>query len=188
MTLAMLALVVGLVGCAQPGTKGAPCPAAEKVVARVNCGSTAEYTCEMGMKWSVDQEYTAAAKWGAIGGKITPRDPQPIPGCKAPGVFLSERYGMSGYRFDLPNGKYTVRLLFAETWKGVTGPGMRVFGVTIQGKPVLTDFDVLKEAGAQFKPVRKEFKGVAVTDGKLMIEFQPKTQSPEINGIIIVAE
>ena len=187
MTLAMLALVVGLVGCGQAAQKGAPCPG-EKVVARVNCGATAEYTCEMGMKWSADQEYTAAAKWGAIGGDAVTRDPHPIPGCKCPQVFLNERYGLGGYRFDLPNGKYKVTLLFAETYEGTSGPGQRVFDVTIQGKPALTDFDVFKEAGAAFKPVKKEFKGVAVTDGKLLIDFKEKVQLPLINGIIVCAE
>jgi hypothetical protein len=46
----------------------------------------------------------------------------------------------------------------------------------------------MKEAGGFGKPLVKPFKGVKVTDGKLMIEFTPKTQNPEINGIEIIGE
>jgi len=35
---------------------------------------------------------------------------------------------------------------------------------------------------------RKDLAGGAVTDGKLLIEFAPKVQNAEINGIEIMAE
>ncbi|MCX5672733.1 MAG: malectin domain-containing carbohydrate-binding protein, partial [Planctomycetota bacterium] len=76
----------------------------------------------------------------------------------------------------------------AETFPGIVQDGPRVFTVAIQGKPVLTDLDVMKAAGGFGKPLVKEFKGVKVTDGKLMIEFTPKAQNPEINGIEVIGE
>jgi outer membrane protein assembly factor BamB len=72
-------------------------------------------------------------------------------------------------------GRYTVRLGFAEI--DGTGPGTRVFDVKLQGKPVLAQFDVAKEAGGMCKAVVKEFKGVSV-EGNLDIEFVPKTKQP----------
>jgi beta-galactosidase len=136
-----------------------------------------------------DQEYAAGAKYGAIGGKVVVREAlKTVAGTRAPEVYRTERYGMSGYRFDVPDGKYAVALHFCETYERLTQSGERVFSVKIQGKPVLADFDVLKEAGGPARPVVKEFKNIEVTDGRLSIEFVPKIQNPEINGIEVFAQ
>jgi hypothetical protein len=52
----------------------------------------------------------------------------------------------------------TVRLHFAEP-EG-KGPGERVFDVSIQGQPVLSAFDIAKEAGGPDRVLGKEVKGV----------------------------
>ena len=155
----------------------------------MDCGAAKEFTDAAGVKWAADQEYSPTAKWGALGGRTVERDKIAVAGTKDPGLYLTERWGMTGYQFDVPNGKYTVRLHFAETFPGIVESGPRVFTVAIQGKAVLTDLDVMKAAGGFGKPLVKEFKGVAVAaDKKLMIEFTAKTQNPEINGIEIIGE
>lgn len=103
-----------------------------------------------------------------------------------PRVYLTERYMMDNDTFALPNGTYTVRLHFCETYEGVTAAGERVFSVQVQGKEALKDFDVFKEGGGFGKPVVKTIAGGAVTDGKLVIQFVPNVQAPEINGIEIL--
>ena len=177
-------LAAGLVGCG-PQKTGA---AAGKLVLRVNCAADKEYVDETGAKWLPDQDWKEGAKYGAVEGQTIRREGLKIPGTKAPDVYLTEHYSMKAYRFEVPNGTYAVRLHFAETFPGIVESGPRVFTVAIQGKAVLTDFDVMKEAGGFGKPLVKPFKGVKVTDGKLMIEFTPKTQNPEINGIEIIGE
>jgi len=177
-------LAVGLVGCG-PQKTGA---AAGKLVLRVNCAADKEYTDETGAKWLPDQVWKEGAPYGAVEGQTILREGLKITGTKAPEVYLTERYSMKAYRFDVPPGTYAVRLHFAETFPGIVQDGPRVFTVAIQGKPVLTDLDVMKAAGGFGKPLVKEFKGVKVTDGKLMIEFTPKTQNPEINGIEVIGE
>jgi outer membrane protein assembly factor BamB len=72
-------------------------------------------------------------------------------------------------------GRYTVRLGFAEM--DDAKPSARVFDVKLQGKVVLTDFDVAKEADAPRKALVKEFKGVDA-DEALLIEFVPKSPQP----------
>ena len=62
-------------------------------------------------------------------------------------IYETERYSMDSYKFTVPNGKYTVRLHFAETYEGIYGPGERVFSVSLQGKEVLKDIDPFKDAG-----------------------------------------
>jgi len=167
------------------GEKAAP---AGKPAIRVDCGASAEYTDEAGNKWLADQEWAEGKKWGAVGGGVVARRLSRIEGTQAPGVFLTERYGMTGYRFELPKGRYTVRLHFAETYGAIRGAGQRVFTVKIQGKPVFENVDPFKDGGGFARPVVKEAKGIEVADGNLAIEFVEITQAPEINGIEIVAE
>jgi len=87
---------------------------------------------------------------------------------------------------DTTPHKYTVRLQFAEVDRNAT-PGSRVFDVKIQGKDVLEDFDVVKEAGAVNRAVVKEFTGVVVP-GKLTISMVSKTGTSILSGIEVVME
>eukprot|EP00253_Pinus_taeda_P017303 PITA_17303 len=79
------------------------------------------------------------------------------------------------YGLGLENGPYTVKLHFAEiqiensnSWKSV---GRRVFDVYVQGKKVLTDFDIRKEAGGSNIGVVKSFNMTNVTANFLEIHF-----------------
>ncbi|MBE3098950.1 MAG: malectin [Planctomycetes bacterium] len=173
----MLVLAVGLTGCAVGG----------KVLYRVNCGDTKEYVDQAGAQWLPDQDFKEGAKYGAVGGLTVVRESlKTIAGTKAPQVYRTEHYSMDKYQFAVPNGKYTVCLHFCETYDGIKAAGERVFTVKVQGKEALKDLDVLKEAGGFAKPLVKDVRDVAVTDGKLVIEFVPKVQNPEINGIEIL--
>ncbi len=67
---------------------------------------------------------------------------------------------------------YTVRLFFAEP--GEADQGGRVFDVSLQGHAVLTDFDVVAEAGAPMRLVVKAFPDVPVRDA-LVITLVPKS-------------
>jgi hypothetical protein len=183
--MAAAALAIGLAGCVPP-KKGAAAPG--KLALRVNAGAEKEYVDQSGAAWLPDQEWKEGAKYGAVDGKTVVRQNLKITGTKAPEVYVTERYSMTAYRFAVPNGKYAVRLHFAETYPDINTQGPRVFSVAIQGKPVLTDFDVMKTAGGFAKPVIKEFTHVEVADGKLLIEFAPKSQNPEINGIEVIAQ
>jgi hypothetical protein len=62
----------------------------------------------------------------------------------------------------LKERSFAVRLHFAETDDAAAS--QRVFNVAIQGRPVLTDFDLVKEAGGKNIALVKEFRGVAARD------------------------
>ena len=109
-----------------------------------------------------------------------------VPGTDAPGMYLDERYSMDAYRFKVENGTYTVVLHFAETYDGISDAGQRVFTVEVEGKAALEDLDGYKGAGGFAKPCVKKITDVAVTDGKIDIEFVPDIQNPEINGIEVI--
>jgi len=174
-------------GCKTTG-KTAKKAELSKLVMRVNCAAYDPYTDKAGNLWLPDQYMEEGTKWGAVDGMTVDRGDLGLTGTDAPRIYETERYLMEAYEFIVPNGKYTVRLHFAETYEGITGSGERVFSVTINDKTVLKDFDPYDAAGGFEKPIVKEFKGVTVTNEKITIGFIPNIENPEINGIEIISE
>jgi hypothetical protein len=185
-TLMAAMLLGGAIGCTDSTVIEGGQPAAPKFALRINCAGEKEYVDAKGVKWLADQQLADDAKWGAVGGLTVDRGEMAIAGADAPRLYLTERYSMEAYQFALANGKYTVRLHFAETYEGITTAGERVFSVKINGEVKLKNLDVFKEAGGVAKPLVKECKDIAVTDGKLKIEFVANVQNPEINAIEIL--
>ena len=159
-----------------------------EVMVRVNCGGDELYTDKAGREWAPDQDKLPDNTWGAIGGNLVLRDFEDIPGTDAPEIYLTERFGMAAYEFEVENGTYTLRLHFAETYDGIYGEGERVFSIKVNGVELITDMDPYKEGGGLNEPVVRTLEGIVVTDGKLVIEFIPDMQNPEINGIEVIAE
>lgn len=86
-------------------------------------------------------------------------------------VYQTMRWGQFKYVVAglAAGGKYTVRLHFAETYW--SGPGERVFGVVIEGKRVLSDFDVYRAAGGMDRALVKQFATTANPKGEITINF-----------------
>jgi hypothetical protein len=106
-------------------------------------------------------------------------------------VAASGLLGVTGIRITLAetaakSRPYTVRLYFAEP-EPQAGSGDRVFDVALQGRPVLTDFDVAAEAGGPRRVVIRQFEQVAVAD-TLKIGFTPKSGEPLICGVEVIQE
>lgn len=78
---------------------------------------------------------------------------------------------------------YTVRLHFADP--DAAEAGQRVFSVSIQGKTMLQDLDIAKEAGGSRREVIKQFEGISA-DKDLKMTFIPKTGEPVISGVEII--
>jgi len=164
-------------------------PAAGKLVIRVACGAYQPYTDKNGNLWLPDEVKAPGASLSPLDGMTIERtETYEVPNVAFPQIFRTERYSMSAYEFNLPNGKYTVRLHFAETFTGIYGEGERVYSFAVQGQKPEKDFDIFKEAGGPYKAIQREYKGVVVTDGKLRITFTPNIENPAINGIEIFAE
>jgi enterochelin esterase-like enzyme len=163
--------------------------AAAKLVIRVACGAYQPYTDKDGNLWLPDEVKAPGASLSPLDGMTVERTEQfEVPNVAFPQIFRTEHYSMSAYEFNLPNGKYTVRLHFAECFAGITGVGQRVYSFAVQGQKPEKDFDIWKEAGGPYKAIHREYKGVVVTDGKLRITFTPNVENPAINGIEIFAE
>jgi Malectin domain len=175
----VLALVASVfVGCEAGGPK---------VAIRVNCAATEAYIDTAGNAWLPDQMMEAEKEWGATEGLTIDRGELAITGVPAPKVYETERYSMTAYEFTVPEGTYTVRLHFAETFDGITAAGERIFNVSINDNVVLKDLDVYKEGGGLNKPVVKEIQGIKAAEGKIVIGFESNIQNSEINGIEILS-
>jgi outer membrane protein assembly factor BamB len=128
-----------------------------------------------------DEEDEGGARGKAAGGKQRP-GPKATPPAKAeiPKPMPVER--------NHPAAPYTVRLHFLEPED--LQPGQRLFGVSLQGRPVLENFDIAKAAGGSSRGVVKEFKGVIVEKSlQVALSRAPGTQAgPVLCGIELIAE
>ncbi len=85
------------------------------------------------------------------------------------------------------SSSYTVKLYFAEIER--VKADSRVFNVDIQGKNVLNDFNIAKEAGGVDKLMTKTIKGVSVKD-KLVIKLYSNSADslPLLSGIEVISD
>jgi hypothetical protein len=148
---------------------------------QVNTGGPS-YTDTTGNVWSGDQAYSSGG-WGYIGGN-TYSTTSSISGTTDPKLYQTERYFPSGggYDFTVPDGNYHVTLKFAEIY--FTSPSQRIFDVTIEGTPVMSNVDLYALAGPN-TAYDKTFT-VTVNDHLLNIAFINVVENPKISAIQIV--
>jgi outer membrane protein assembly factor BamB len=158
----------------------------------LNLGAPGDRRAEDGTYWIETPSFAGKSPEASVkvsGSKLeyfrrhSSRVEGPLPWVAASGVR-----GLSSLTLALDkDGKderaFAVRLVFAEP-DGLA-PGGRVFDVKLQGREVLKDFDVAREAGGGWTSLVKEFKGVRA--GKeLKLEF--KGAAPVLCGVEVVCE
>lgn len=152
-------------------------PAAAFKPIRVDAGSDTNYVDSEGNTWVADA--------GFADGEVVTRDADlPVANTKDPALFRTEHYDMTSFSEKVPNGKYTVKLYFAETYEDITGAGQRVFSFNVAGQD-FKDFDVFVKAGGAQKAYVVTVDD-EVTNGEVKVTFTANVQSPEINGIEII--
>ena len=160
---------------------------APQSVYRVDCGSSEKYTDSSGNTWLLDQPscqgtrnygYTdppgATVDREASGRKFSFPDYR---------IYTTERYGLKGYLFRVPNGKYTVRLHTMEGFK--PDNGLYDPAVLINGKQEIKPYYIFAEVGFD-KPLIKEVKGIDVGDGLIRLEFE--SMGARVCGIEVIGE
>ena len=149
----------------------------------VNAGG-ADYTDTGGNAFGHDRSYDGGP-FGYTGASSTVSSTHAISGTSDPALYQTQRLGMKSYRFDVANGHYRVDLRFAELQ--AKAKGKRVFHVTIEGVPVLFNFDVYAAGGGRYVAVDRTFE-VDVTDGRLDVGFVPQSGLPPIVNAILVTD
>jgi len=152
---------------------------------RIRCGySRPIFKDEEGNVWTGDRYFA--------GGFVTELRDQHIARTRNPELYLTARTGVFSYKIPLPPGAYELRLHFAETTYSPAsslggGENSRVFDVQLNGRPLLTQFDIVSDAGANTADVRV-FRDIAPEkDGYLHLDFAGSLGLPILNAIEIVA-
>jgi hypothetical protein len=100
-------------------------------------------------------------------------------------VFQDSRTGNFSYTVKgfAPNSNHTVTLYFVEpTFDGV---GSRLFNVSINGKAVLSNFDIFLAAGDENTPVAQQVSAAADATGQYVITFTPVLNDALLSGLQI---
>ncbi|HZT40852.1 MAG TPA: chitobiase/beta-hexosaminidase C-terminal domain-containing protein [Chthonomonadaceae bacterium] len=129
-----------------------------------------------------DEDYSGGTP-SAFGGTVDTSlvtDPAPQ------AVYQTERYGNFSYALPglKPKVTYLVRLHFAELYWN--SPGQRIFNVTINGKQVLSDFDIVAATGSSYKAIVEEFRVVSDSTGTINITFTSVVDNAKVSGIEVV--
>jgi hypothetical protein len=99
-------------------------------------------------------------------------------------TILWDDVGGSELGFDIrakAGERFAVDLYFAEVWSGAFGARRRVFDVELDGRKVLDDFDVFREAGGGNIGIVRRFE--LESDGIIDLDLLHGIQNPAIAGI-----
>jgi hypothetical protein len=151
---------------------------------RIRCGySRSIFKDEEGNVWNGDRYFS--------GGSGTELPNQQIARTRNPELYLTARTGVFSYKIPLAPGIYELRLHFAETTYSPAsslggGENSRVFDVQLNGNPLLLQFDIVSDAGANTADVRV-FRDISPSrDGYLHLDFSGSLGLPIINAIEIL--
>jgi hypothetical protein len=157
---------------------------------RIRAGWTSSWQDSAGQQWHPDSYF--------LGGNALVRTTNPAQqtNSMAPDMelYASERWGHFSYAVPVPEGRYRVTLKFCEGHygrhnTGVGGLGSRVFDVYCNGVALLRDFDILKEAGGEGRPLDRAFSGIRPNaQGKILLSFVPTNGMACVNGIEVVED
>ena len=113
-----------------------------------------------------------------------------------PELFESERWGNFTYAIPVVPGRYALALYFAARhgdWPASSSSEMKtkvphIFNVFCNGKVLLQNFDLAKEAGRADVVVRKAAGLEPNAQGKLVLGFVPVAGYATVTGIEVLPQ
>jgi hypothetical protein len=107
-------------------------------------------------------------------------------------IYQSERYGVapSGFTYTVhvrPVCSYEIALHFTEDrWNQA---GQRLFNVSVNGNPWLTNFDIFATAGAMHRAVAEVCRDTSDPNGNITLDFTPGSAGvPKVDGIEVLSD
>lgn len=146
--------------------------------------SRKNYVARSGATWSGDEYFH--------GGGTQQNPSHFVARTSDPTLFASDRHGEFSYDIPLKPGPYELWLYFDETMYGpgtILGGGetSRIFDVAVNGRVILSQFDVFADAGGDFIADERVFKNITpAADGMLHIRFLRRTQEPIVDAIKVI--
>ncbi|MCH9655330.1 MAG: PQQ-binding-like beta-propeller repeat protein [Planctomycetes bacterium] len=161
----------------------------------INLGAPGDYKAKKGTLW-VDYPSKGGPS-PKVPVKVTPENPAwfyhhsaRVQGPHAGFVTGSGALGLEKISILLGDknrkGVYTVRLFFSENKGASTGD--RIQTISIQNKPVLKNYDILKEVSLPGVGVVKEFKNIKITNGELLIGLTADVGKTLLCGIEVIEQ
>ena len=157
---------------------------------RVRAGWTTAWQDPAGQPWQADTYF--------MGGNALVRTTNPAQAGNsiAPemAIYASERWGHFSYALPVAEGRYRVTLRFCEGHygkrnTGAGGVGSRLFDVYCNGVALMRNFDIMKEAGGEGRPIDRTFPGIRPNaQGKILLSFVPIAGMACVNGIEVVED
>ncbi len=174
----------------------------------VNVGSNVSfYDRNCRVLWMPDKEYTPKS-WGYIGGSPYVTEGKPpktgisknILGTDCNPLYQTFVEGITGYRFDVPDGKYKLTLCFQEyvtrdnkddlIYNFLNGndpesdKGYREFNVMVNDEVVLENFSLERNYGS-LRAVPFDFEIIAVNGEGVKVDFHSNEGKALLSGIRI---
>jgi hypothetical protein len=157
---------------------------------RIRAGWASSWQDSAGQQWQSDSYF--------LGGNALVRTTNPAQESNSitpdMALYASERWGNFSYAIPAADGRYRVTLKFCEGHYGKRnsgggGLGSRVFDVYCNGVALLKDFDIMKEAGGEGRPIDRTFSAVRPNaQGKILLSFVPVAGMACVNGIEVVED
>ena len=154
---------------------------------RIRAGWPAAWQDSDGRRWDADAYF--------LGGNALVRTTNPARDNNsirpAAALYASERWGNFSYAVPVAEGRYRMTLKFCEGHYGrrnigIGGAGSRIFDVYCNGVALLRNFDIIKEAGGEGRPLDRTFSGLHPTaQGKIVVSFVPVKGMACVNAIEI---
>lgn len=132
--------------------------------------------------WEQGDWVSKARTAGPLGGQIASFPGVDFADTTDDALYQAVRFDVDGYRLEVPNGTYTVRLQFCEP--AYKESGKRVFGVRLQSQQVIDKLDIFAKVGKN-RALECEFKNVEVKDGWVNIDFTREVELPCIAAIAV---
>ncbi|MCI0512589.1 DUF1565 domain-containing protein, partial [candidate division KSB1 bacterium] len=152
---------------------------------RINVGGE-QYLDLNGQTWLADHIYQSGS-YGYLGISNTYTTTESIQGTSDAPLYQNQRFGLWGYRIDLPNGHYEITLHFAEIVH--KRAGKRVLSVKLEGQSVAENLDLLAqtEVNAAFTlKLNTKTLGVPILDRRLDLEIINKRDVTYLAAIEVV--
>ena len=136
---------------------------------RILAGGSHDYIDHAGKTWTADRCYS--------GGTPVHSPVSHIWRTQDAVIYRTSRQGEFEYRVPIKPGLYELHLHFAETLygpegQGGGGEGSRVMQVRVNGRPLLSNFDVVADADGSDTADTKVFTDISpAADGKVRLEF-----------------
>ena len=155
--------------------------------------------------WLPDRPYTPG-NWGHIGGEslkvktrhgVKPSSDRQIFNTALDPLFQTQQVSPEAYQFDLPEGSYEIKLLFAELSSSEESENLaynlgddaimkplqkRVFSVEMNGNEVLKSANLIGMNGS-YGAIVKSFEIAVIGEEGLEIKFMKEQGDPVISGI-----